>query len=93
MVLAVSAATQQRVRPILMTTTTTVAGLVPLVLFPGSGSELYRGIGAVVLGGLVFSTVLTLFVVPAFFSLLARMRSPVPPPEPAAPSPMAGRAD
>ncbi len=78
---AVGAATQQRVRPIFMTMSTTVAGLLPLVLFPGAGSELYRGVGAVVLGGLVFSTVFTLFVVPAFFSLLARVRSPVEAPE------------
>jgi len=75
--LAIAAATQQRVRPILMTTATTVSGLLPLVLFPGAGSELYRGVGAVVLGGLVFSTVLTLVVVPALFSLIARVRSPV----------------
>ncbi|MEO0813347.1 MAG: efflux RND transporter permease subunit, partial [Myxococcota bacterium] len=47
-----------------------LAGLLPLVLFPGSGSELYRGIGAVVLGGLAVSTFLTLFVVPALFTLL-----------------------
>jgi HAE1 family hydrophobic/amphiphilic exporter-1 len=53
-----------------MTTITTVLGLLPLVLFPGSGSELYRGLGAVVLGGLLFSTLLTLVVVPATFSLV-----------------------
>ena len=52
-----------------MTTTTTVLGLLPLVLFPGSGSELYRGLGSVVLGGLVVSTVFTLFLVPTLFSL------------------------
>ncbi len=63
-----------RVRPILMTTLTTLAGLTPLVLAPGQGSELYRGIGAVVLGGLVVATALTLVVVPAVFSLLWRAR-------------------
>ena len=52
-----------------MTTTTTVLGLMPLVLFPGSGSELYRGLGAVVLGGLVVSTVVTLVLVPSLFTL------------------------
>jgi HAE1 family hydrophobic/amphiphilic exporter-1 len=41
----------------------------PLVLFPGAGSELYRGLGAVVLGGLLVSTVFTLLLVPALFSL------------------------
>jgi HAE1 family hydrophobic/amphiphilic exporter-1 len=52
-----------------MTTITTVVGLIPLVLFPGAGSELYRGLGAVVLGGLLVSTIFTLFLTPALFSL------------------------
>jgi HAE1 family hydrophobic/amphiphilic exporter-1 len=58
-----------RIRPIFMTTITTVLGLLPLVLFPGAGSELYRGLGAVVLGGLAVSTVFTLVFVPALFTL------------------------
>ena len=65
-----------RVRPILMTTATSLAGLLPMVVFPGSGSELYRGIGAVVLGGLTLGTVLTLFVVPSLFALIWRVRLP-----------------
>jgi HAE1 family hydrophobic/amphiphilic exporter-1 len=48
---------------------TTVLGLLPLVLFPGAGSELYRGLGAVLLGGLVVSTIFTLLLIPALFSL------------------------
>jgi HAE1 family hydrophobic/amphiphilic exporter-1 len=71
---AVPLAVEARVRPIFMTTTTTLAGLLPMVIFPGSGSELYRGVGAVVLGGLLVSTVLTLFVVPSAFTLLWRLR-------------------
>lgn len=66
---AVVESTRTRIRPIFMTTTTTVLGLLPLVLFPGSGSELYRGLGAVVLGGLILSTVVTLVLVPALFTL------------------------
>lgn len=58
-----------RIRPIFMTTLTTVLGLLPLVLFPGAGSELYRGLGSVVLGGLLVSTVFTLLLVPTLFSL------------------------
>jgi HAE1 family hydrophobic/amphiphilic exporter-1 len=58
-----------RVRPIFMTTATTVFGLAPLVLFPGAGSELYRGLGSVVLGGLIVSTVFTLVLVPTLFNL------------------------
>ena len=66
---AIGESVRTRIRPIFMTTTTTVLGLMPLVLFPGSGSELYRGLGAVVLGGLVVSTVVTLVLVPALFTL------------------------
>ena len=44
-------------------------GLAPMVISPGAGSELYRGLGAVLLGGLLFSTVFTLVVVPAMFTL------------------------
>ena len=59
-----------RVRPILMTTLTTIFGLFPLVVSSGAGSELYRGIGSVVLGGLMVSTVFTLIVIPALFTLV-----------------------
>jgi HAE1 family hydrophobic/amphiphilic exporter-1 len=58
-----------RIRPIFMTTSTTVLALLPLIIFPGAGSELYRGLGSVILGGLVVSTVLTLFLVPSLFTL------------------------
>ena len=72
--LATAEAVRGRVRPIFMSSLTSLAGLLPLVLFPGSGSELYRGVGAIVLGGLALSTALTLFVVPALFSLIWRLR-------------------
>ena len=48
--------------------------MAPLVLFPGAGSELYRGLGSVVIGGLVVSTVFTLVLVPALFSLMLDLR-------------------
>ena len=66
---AVLESVRTRIRPIFMTTLTTVLGLLPLVMFPGAGSELYRGLGSVVLGGLIVSTVFTLFLVPTLFSL------------------------
>lgn len=66
---AILESVRTRIRPIFMTTTTTVFGLLPLVLFPGAGSELYRGLGSVVLGGLLVSTVFTLVLVPTLFSL------------------------
>lgn len=71
---AILESVRTRIRPIFMTTTTTVLGLMPLVLFPGAGSELYRGLGSVVLGGLMISTVFTLFLVPALFSLTMEAR-------------------
>jgi len=66
---AIVEATRTRIRPIFMTVTTTVFGMAPLVFAPGAGSELYRGLAAVVIGGLVVSTVFTIVVVPAVFSL------------------------
>jgi preprotein translocase subunit SecF len=62
---AVRQAVASRLRPILMTTLTTVVGLAPLVLIPGAGTELYRGLGVVVLSGLVCSTIVTLTFLPA----------------------------
>ncbi|MFN4259309.1 MAG: efflux RND transporter permease subunit [Gemmataceae bacterium] len=66
---AILESVRNRIRPIFMTTLTTLFALLPLVLFPGAGSELYRGLGAVLLGGLLVSTVVTLVVVPSLFSL------------------------
>jgi HAE1 family hydrophobic/amphiphilic exporter-1 len=66
---AIREATGSRIRPIFMSVGTSVLGMLPLVLFPGAGSELYRGLGAVVVGGLALSTLFTLFVVPSLFSL------------------------
>ncbi len=71
---AILESVRTRIRPIFMTTATTVFGLAPLVLFRGAGSELYRGLGSVVLGGLAVSTVFTLFLVPTLFSLLMDAR-------------------
>ena len=71
---AVRESVRSRVRPIFMSVLTTLFGLSPLVLFTGSGSELYRGIGSVVLGGLFVSTIFTLFVVPALLSLVLEWR-------------------
>ena len=66
---AITEAVRSRIRPILMSTLTSVLGMAPLVLTPGSGSELYRGLGSVVVGGLLVSTVFTLVLVPALLSL------------------------
>ncbi|WP_013628678.1 efflux RND transporter permease subunit [Rubinisphaera brasiliensis] len=72
---AILESVRTRIRPIFMTTTTTLLGLLPLVIFPGSGSELYRGLGSVVLGGLLVSTIFTLFLVPVMFSLMMDLKA------------------
>jgi multidrug efflux pump subunit AcrB len=70
---AVKSAVASRLRPILMSTATTLFGLLPLVLFPGAGSELYRGVGIVVLAGLIVATLLSLTFLPALLiSVLSR---------------------
>lgn len=62
-------ATRNRLRPIFMSTLTSVFGMVPLVIVPGAGSELYRGLGSVVVGGLAMSAILTLLIIPPLLSL------------------------
>jgi hydrophobe/amphiphile efflux-1 (HAE1) family protein len=64
-----------RLRPILMTSVSTIAGAVPAALALGAGAETIRPMAVVVIGGMIASTVLTLFVVPAAYSLLARLQS------------------
>ena len=70
---AIVEATSNRIRPIFMSTLTSVFGMLPLVLFPGAGSELYRGLGSVVLGGLSLSAVLTLAIIPSLLSLFTAL--------------------
>ena len=69
---AVIAGSLQRVRPVLMTATTTVLGLLPLLLSHGMGSEVQRPLAIVVVFGLTSATLLTLFVVPAFYPWFSR---------------------
>lgn len=74
---AVREAVRVRVRPIFMSAFTSVFGMLPLVVFPGAGSELYRGLGSVVLGGLLVSTLFTLFLVPSLLSLVLEAREKI----------------
>ncbi len=68
---AILEATRNRIRPIFMSTLTSVFGMLPLVLIPGAGSELYRGLGSVVVGGLALSAILTLAIIPPLLTLVA----------------------
>jgi HAE1 family hydrophobic/amphiphilic exporter-1 len=81
---AITEATRNRVRPIFMSTLTSVFGMLPLVVFPGAGSELYRGLGSVVLGGLSLSAVLTLAIVPPMMSITVGLLEHRPRDEPQA---------
>ena len=68
---AIMEATRNRIRPIFMSTLTSVFGMLPLAIFPGSGSELYSGLGSVVIGGLSLSAILTLLIIPPLLSLFS----------------------
>jgi HAE1 family hydrophobic/amphiphilic exporter-1 len=68
---AIMEATNNRIRPIFMSTLTSVFGMLPLAMFPGAGSELYGGLGSVVIGGLSLSAILTLIIIPPLLSLFS----------------------
>ncbi len=70
---AVIESTRVRVRPIMMTTLTTLGGLAPLVFLPREGTELYRGLGIIVLFGLLSSTLLTLTFMPSLLALVLKL--------------------
>jgi hydrophobic/amphiphilic exporter-1 (mainly G- bacteria), HAE1 family len=88
---ALAESARSRLRPILMSVVTTVFGMLPLAMGGGAGAELYQGLGAVIVGGLVVSTLFTLFLVPVLLSLghdasdLMRRREPAEAAQPAAP--------
>jgi len=73
---AIHESVRTRIRPIFMSTTTSIFGMLPLVLSTGAGSELYRGLGSVILGGLAFSTLFTLFVIPPLLSFFIGYEKP-----------------
>lgn len=68
----ISEAVRTRIRPIFMSATTSVLAMSPLVIATGPGSELYRGLGSILLGGLTVSTMFTLFVIPAMLAFVIR---------------------
>jgi len=81
---AVESAIHLRLRPILMSTMTSIFGMMPLMLMPGSGTELYRGMATVIVGGMLVSTLFTLVLLPsllranetAYPEKLSRAQSP-----------------
>jgi len=61
-----------RIRPIFMSTSTSLMGMLPLVLSPGAGSLIYRGLATVIVGGMAVSTIFTLLLLPALLQLGAQ---------------------
>jgi multidrug efflux pump subunit AcrB len=79
---AVQNAVETRLRPIAMSSITTIFGLSPLVFIPGAGTELYRGLGAIVLFGVAGATIVTLTFLPALTLVVLKIRerrAPAPP--------------
>ncbi|GAA0348852.1 efflux RND transporter permease subunit [Bowmanella denitrificans] len=66
---AVAQAVQIRARPVYMSTLTSLFGMLPLMLVPGVGSEIYRGLATVIVGGMAFSALFTLILLPALLQL------------------------
>lgn len=68
---AISVSGSSRLRPVLMTAFTTILGMLPMALSTGTGSEMWKPMGIVVIGGLFASTLITLIVVPVFYALIS----------------------
>ncbi|MEE8484297.1 MAG: efflux RND transporter permease subunit, partial [Nitrospinota bacterium] len=64
-----------RIRPIFMSSITTILGMLPLTFRGGAGSEIYSGLGAAIVGGLALSTIFTLILLPSFFIMLSRIKN------------------
>jgi HAE1 family hydrophobic/amphiphilic exporter-1 len=62
---------RSRLRPVLMTTLTTILGMIPLAIGTGQGSEMWKSLGISIIGGMTFSTIITLVLIPALYSIMA----------------------
>ena len=75
---AIRSAAEARLRPILMTSAATILGILPVALGLGAGSGSRVSMGIAVVGGMIFATALTLYVVPAFYSYLSKEKRRAP---------------
>ena len=73
---AITMAGRQRLRPVLMTTLTTVFGMLPMAISRATGSELWAPLSVAIIGGLCISTLVTLVFIPTLYSLLAKDKLP-----------------
>jgi HAE1 family hydrophobic/amphiphilic exporter-1 len=69
---AIAISGRSRLRPVIMTSATTILGMLPLAMSSGSGSELWSPMGVAVIGGLVFSTMVTLILVPVVYAMFSK---------------------
>lgn len=74
---AVDQALRMRMRPIFMSTLTSILGMTPLLIFPGAGSEIYRGLAAAIVGGMAVSMIFTLFLLPSLLRIGETRTAPV----------------
>ncbi len=72
---AVAQACRSRLRPVLMTSLTTILGMVPMAVSTGEGSETWRPMGVAVIGGMIFSTIITMIIVPAVYAAMDKSGS------------------
>ena len=72
---AIAQACRSRLRPVLMTALTTILGMLPMALSTGEGSETWRPMGVAVIGGLVFSTIITMIIVPVIYAAMDKSGS------------------
>ena len=72
---AIALACRSRLRPVLMTSLTTILGMVPMALSVGEGSETWRPMGIAVIGGMIFSTIITMVIVPAVYAAMDKSGS------------------
>ncbi len=69
---AIAVSGKSRLRPVLMTALTTILGMLPMAIMAGEGSELWRPMGITVIGGLIFSTIVTLILIPVMYAIIVR---------------------
>jgi len=69
---AIAISGRSRLRPVIMTSATTILGMLPLAMSKGTGSEMWSPMGVAVIGGLVFSTMVTLIIVPVVYAVFAK---------------------
>ena len=72
---AIAMACRSRLRPVLMTSLTTILGMVPMAISAGEGSETWRPMGIAVIGGMIFSTIITMLIVPAVYAAMDKSGS------------------